>query len=1282
MRLFIIALLGMIILLQSCTGQKPANLKNSSDRRSIKNSCSLIKFEGQVLSKTNILNIFDCSGWGKQYPSLNEAIKTADEIQLNEGLKVFNDSFLATKKKRKLFFQFISEAQSRGQLDTMANLLQESILNHDFPKQLDHILNSKTLNISHQEGLMKVLSVDNEFNLQFVRALRNLLKAYETQKIDILHILINQDKEKLVKRLREFFDDFAGNMSGKNWQQVAGVIYDRDSSPIQNWGTEGLTGNLRLLLNVIQQPGLSEDVGFLKKAIDEDVVCENSASTTDFQIDVGYELNHKIESLKHDSREVFADTLLHGLTKFLAFQEFCEEREKQQGLKAFFQVLQHASSVLPSLHDYRFLKRIHQVFGDDRFVFLSFLVSDSFISLRDQLHDLKTDGKDEDFVRALYGILAELESEDLKIISEFPSLLSQDKGKTKNWYEAWSSLWLSLDNKEKDDFIRFLGLFLEEESKGSLVLDSLESLMTSFPDFSSMLAKVLEEEKSQVQLKYIISLLAAPEIKDDLSLFLSKEGFFEFLSILTREATSGSKPVYSKPIVEGLSSSGSLYVEEPESESDFLKTQQCFAELSSEYLNDSSYYSIVNTLPEICLNVLGRVGFVGQIYIWMNSSHSYFQEHYQVDDFHAATGVWAPGMLQFIFSAAVKADLTVKGPEGREGILHNVDDIHRVFTHPSILEGFHRFSKLYSSLHETVNFDSRLLTFLESKTDDELNSLMANGFQLLKDQPPYLNLDIKSVSCKDISSELGVNPCLTPDELAVQIADLARILKRPNENNQTLMKEIVKWLHPGGGIDLPFGKKVERKHSTDLNEIIRFLYDLSSEKTSKEFSYRTPDSHFKVKGTTIDRLEVVIRDISFTNNFYGAYFKNQLASARNYREEVIKSRKLLKILSRSGGVLRGVRGIPEASKWGLSNVKETYWSLVEVSDMYSQPDGASKSYADFIQSLLTAITTSSKEASQAFNAYRIPKNGIPEGHNGIFLTKIVEMSGLRHLAQFVRSRFSEDLSALRTKEFKKINKNLIARHELTKLQEASQTLLEKYLDNDRNQMNLLIEDIVSFFKELSLEDQENLEEIALKMLSLLSDENLSTDHIQKLGAKIDLLVEMWPEIRLILTSVSNQKKLLTNLNALMDNLVKNPRSLDHIIGTLMQSNLLQEEEIKRMLARSDIQNELSALINIVIEADITSDLNWIQIFSHLFSSPDTEWESIKEWSRIGFTGGSNKLTLSLLISFLGEKDASGFKLKGIMDELFLNHRQMLEQFLSTSFHSLRFKPEHKNPHLE
>jgi hypothetical protein len=1228
-------------------------------------------FEGQVLSKKNILNIFNCSGWEKKYPDLNLAIKNADENSIDNVFKVVNDNFFSTKEKRKASFELVANAEARGEMNTLSHVLEKSLADHKILSQITKVLNSDKLKSNEKSAFMKVFSSTNDENIKIIRAFKNIIKSYELNKSSINNLLTNEDKNKLILKASSLIGDISKNMNDQSWKQLSSIVHGGES-PIQKWAIGSADGGVNTLLEIIEEPDFYKDISFLSNSLESGVRCGNRASTKDFNINVGQELKHIIEGLKFEDKESFEKILLHGLTKFLAFQEFCEEKEQQQGINSFYAIIKHAFNVLPSAHDFDFLKKVHVVFGEDRFRFLSFLKSKSFSGLRDLMIDMHADGRDELVAKMLFEVMAELSNEDLVTVSGMFDELATNNTKTKLWYSSWGTLWNGLSEKDKEDFILFTGIFLSDDLRASDILNFLESTFVSFPQLSPDISRNLTNPIFQKNLLYAIKVLEQNKVQEQLSVFLSNKGLFEFIEIMTQEYVAPIAPI--QPTTEN-KKAHSLYIENTQT-IESVQTRTCFKLLTKNYERDTNYYNLVNTLPESCLNVLGQAGFVGQIFLWMNSSEAYFKGHYQVNDFHSATGVWSPGMLQFIFSAAVKADLVLLSTDGQLGIKENLNEIHRVVTDERVLETFHQFSKVYNGFNKNLGLDSRLLKFVNSKNDTELNELTADGFKLLEKSGFFVNISIKPNHCSELAPDLGANPCQIKTSQREGFLKILRILKRKNEDDNSLIKELVNWVHPSGGIKLPFKKPKTRQYQASIDEMIRFLYDLSSKDTMKSFTYHSEGSVEPTQGTVIDRLEVIIRDIGFSNNFYGAYFKNQVASSTDYRQNLIDSEKLLKLLDKSGGIFRGTRSLPEDSKYRLKNARQTYGSLIDLSDNYKQADGTTRSYGPFIQSLLAAIGTSSKRSTQKFNAYRIPNERVVEGHNGIFLTTIVEMSGLRHLAQFVRSRFDSNLSELNTNNFKKINSNLISRHDLTKIQNALQSVLDKYLDNDRNQINLLIEDAVDFFSALKPSEQKQVEEIALKVMLLLSDEHVSTKNIETLAKMMELSIEMWPEIREIIFDLENKELFLSLINNSLNNLVSNPSELNRIADVLVSSDFFTIQDFKNLLTDKEIKFQFTGFLNQIVSVqDFKTSLNWSQTFQAIFSPKDTQWESLKSWYQTALGEKEDKLTVSLLISFLGEKTGNEYRLKGVMDELFLNHRPELEQFLTETFKSLEFKPD-------
>jgi hypothetical protein len=280
---------------------------------------------------------------------------------------------------------------------------------------------------------------------------------------------------------------------------------------------------------------------------------------------------------------------------------------------------------------------------------------------------------------------------------------------------------------------------------------------------------------------------------------------------------------------------------------------------------------------------------------------------------------------------------------------------------------------------------------------------------------------------------------------------------------------------------------------------------------------------------------------------------------------------------------------------------------------------------------------------------------------------VVEMSGLRHLARFVTARFNSDLSVLKTPEFQSINSNLLGKHKLQTVQQTWTNLFDRYLDNDRNQMNLFVSDIVSFVSNLNPKEQKELEEIGLKLMLVLSDERLGAENFGEISSLVEVLISQWPELSQLLSQIKGREKLLRDINSLMDNLVEDPLILKRMMNLFLKK-LTTEKELKKLIQDSDFRTKILLFINLGLEnSNSSSDLNWTETFRMIFASESVRWGPVREWIISSTRSTEPKLTLSLLIKVLSENTSEGPRYKLMMDELFLNHRTQLDTFLKQTF---------------
>jgi len=1272
-KVIILTLLLALVALVSCTGQDPAPLKSPQTfKQMIKPSCSELVMDGNILTKKNLMNIFNCSGWDKKYPHLNQSLRTMSEADITEVMAPFNSTFLENKNQRNKLMTVLSDSESRGQLQEVGKILEKSILVYKVLTPATRLVSDAKLNADEKANLIRIFSKNNAENINNLEILSRILSYIGKHKRELNKILEFTGTKKNKNRIVTVLDEILSEMGEEEWSDVAKIFNDgKNNSALFNWSQSSLIGYPEILIKILVDPDFSKTLRKLNDTIEEGVTCKNNAHEFPFKVNVAGELEQVISALKWEDKNDLEKVLLHGLTKYLAFQEFCQEKKERQGLSAFQKVLNYAMGALESEADYQFIKDLHLIFGESSFRFLSFLSTDSFNVLTTHLSDLEKNKFSIRFAEIFFQIISQMEPRDLEFLGNISGKLSLKNVSNTKWINSFGIYWKSLKQEEKIHIIQLMTLILDDDVNPELGLEFLPHLLKKFPDFSRTFDLALDDEKYLKSTENILNLLDDEVSQKELSQLLSENGIFEVISVVTQN--NNLKPLDSKKkeIVHPISKT---LIERPDLRTS-SQTRICFNELTSAYNNSSDYYQLVNELPSSCRSVLGAAGFVGQIYLWMNQSHEEFKKNLGIVDFHTAQSVWSPGMLHFIFSAAVQANLNLRSASGASGIAPNIDDIHSFLTHPSMLEGIHQFSLVFDSIHKVLNLDEHIKNYVELKKDHGLKKNSKDLFQLLSPAPSYLSLK-QVAKCSDLKTTQGVEPCQNELEREEQWIHLLRILKRKNENGNSLIKELINWLHPKGGVEITTEKNEYRKFQTNLDEVVRFLFDLSSNKTNRTFKFYKNGKSQTETGTTIERLEVLIRDIGFLNNFYGAYFKNTVSLAHDYAKEIDQSKKLLTLMQKSGPVFRASGVFPKETKDKLKNIRETYSSLAEVANFYPQIDGQSKSYSNFIQGLLSTVKNSSQLKTQNFNPYKYPDERIVEGHNGLFLTQVVQMSGLRQLANILRTANNNSIDFIHSTDFKQLNQHLIARHNLEELKKVSQLFLDKYLDSPRGELNLFIHDLIYLSSRLDAKDERKVLEILSKSLILLSSPDLENSQIQFLAGLFELLIANWPEIRVHIYDMNFNTDSIVKMNQLLDRLLISPSHFNSLIKDF--SAFISLKDLEKVFRNSNFQKQAKELIESILSiSSIQTNLNWFETFRKIFANDHVSFSPLIEWiENSTFNNHSDeKLTLSVLISILGHKEHGHYRWKSMMDELFLNHRKELNDFIHKTFIFLNFNTD-------
>lgn len=1262
--LFTALVMTFLVMLVSCTGQSPADLKNkiTSTEDKLSESCYGIKLDGELLTKKNITKIFECGTWKDQYPSFYKAILEIPAEDLDLLLAPYNKHiFYDRTKQAKLLDIFASYAQTKD-LEQLGAFLNKALGEYQLLSQLDLVLNKSKLAGIDRSLVLNVFAKDQKKNILAIQSLSHFLDLYHQDKKSWNEIFSHISKESLITRGVTVLDELAALESDQFWISSSAILSSKSDYGFKIWAQESyLKNDSHFLMTTLSENKALADESFnLISILDKGLVCPG------FNIRVEKELITKMTDLADLDRSNYQRSVLDGMSKLIAFKNFCQNPDISDALDTFANITDTIMKAADVERDYKFIQTVQKTFPKgSEFKLLNFLSSDSFRAIQQTFDEIISEGHAISFSRNTFKAISLLENEENDFMSNLVFEVSK-KSAAQSWYKNWAKMWKQLSVEEKTEFVNLLSIAFDSEIDSSKVLKIILSIAREFPDVTTAVSDQFDNSEFYDSLRVQVDILSQEDVRSDLSKFFSNDGLVSFLKVFTRGRETSYAPKLSRiqpaVVITGISSP----LERIQS-----LTQSCYQKLNEDYRQGRDYYTVVNTLPSVCLDSLGEFGLVGQIYLWMNHlNHKFVSETGK--EFHSGVGVWNPGMLQFIFSAAVRADVYLGRSQG-QGVKAWLPQIQSDLSNSIVKERVALILDLSKNISDSTKVFDLVLGEISRKEDAAIKKDGATFFRLVdKKASKYIETNSKKVSCKDLNPSLGANPCLSKEEVKKGINDLLRIVKRKNEKNDSVIKSLLGALHPEKGILLPRKKGATEKHVITLEEIIRFSHDLNSKQTEQSFLYHNESGSTKFNGTSIERLEVIIRDISFLDNFYGAYFKNEVAHAENYRDKLESSQKLMNWLQRFSGPFRSFGVFPKETKWLLKNARASYNSLVEVSDEYPQFDGGTKNYANFIQSVLSIASSTSPEKSQDFGAFRKPDVDLVKLHNGAFITQITKLSGLRHLSSWVDSRFGEKYDLiLKSKDFQAVNKNLLKKVSASDLEKAGEYLLDEYFEGKSNNLSLAINEFIDWLYAASPEEIKDFEELAAKVLILLSQEGITTSDVITFAEYLEIAIKNWKNIQSFWPSSVPFSKVISLANLVMDKALTEKTEAASLIHSMSEILGKVSKEDRDKMFGENVLISMGNLLTSFAEKDFDAQFPWASALSEMFFSKEAKLVAAKSLLSEMLRSPERELTVADYIQFLTSLEDGRTRYELLVEEFFTNQRGKLEKFLESTFQALQ-----------
>jgi hypothetical protein len=1299
----------LLIVVAACTKQEVPRFKSEINQTEIDRiqlqSCLGFRPYDHQFSHANILKLFDCTKWSKEFPRIYESLSNTNPNDWNNVFGPIDDQLFNNIEGRKKFLGILKDLDRKNAIKDFGTLGK-----HFFSSPIVKIL-SDGKNQSSLKNIIKIFNLPEiqrnkiaNFSKTFTRAIG---KTEKSLKSDFAPVL----KNKNVGHLKIWIYDYLAKkyLKGELNEdlQVLGELFNKNSKHFwfHSWLRDPSV-NRNVFADIfnyssLKANGVTKDVRYLQQSIIKGLECQQKNQT--HKVDVKPEITDIVEFIKNSSQTTFFEKQLDHKAKLSIFSNFCEKiyidnQEQSEFIPVYERLFDQVQDFFLVRSQYEWIRGLHRATSitQNPFYFIEFMSGNFYSKIEDVIIQLENDDQNS-LTPPIYDFFKNIPLSEYDNIHDFFNLLQDPE--LKSILDQVIGLWIQLSDTEKELLNGLFEALLEKDMHLFDLSNFANRLFDTFPTLITELKKDYKTEQTTSFLANSLQIIASQfndnDVLNELSDFFGEKHMVRVIHALTYGLNDTPTMALEDQNVEEIYSSFVLN----EDEQKIKSYAKCIQDIRALEKKDHSYYQLISAYPQSCMQISDGA-ITHKLFIWFKSidliySQQYGDQYVLFDQNGLLKNESLTQVLNLIL-VSNEVYLTNNKNLSLHDFIGDIKDELLVKENYKILDSiFHLLGSFYNENSLQVEkYYSHLVNNLVNKKDIEIKNF-------LKPLSSYL-VDAKSIklvtdegrfkeSCKDLNANLGVNPCLSQTELKQGIHNLWKYLFTNFDGAKPMAEELVALLHPDGGIKIPFFSRKSLKYSISLEEIVRFFHHMSLNNDLRTVTYKTKNSQTTSEENTLAQLEVVIRDISFLNNFYGAYFKNTVAAAKNYKQKVSSLKKEVGMMEKSGGTFRKLKIFPEETEWKLFNIIQTYDSLIHVDDEFTLGKKSYR-YGPMMQSILALVTQSSDPDVQKFTAFWFPNTEFGNRHQGRFLTQFVNLSGMRHLSQYIHNRMGNDIEkAILEKQFRTLN-NLPSRFSLNKLQEKIRFVAENYAKDDSDVFYEINNDLIDWISSLSYSELRIAENVLVNSLLLLSDsKEEKLDHFLPL---VDKFFEIYRPIKKYWPKERKLIDLLKDLNPFLESLLRknevdegsrvwwnqaltisNVLILEH--NGLGLDLLTKAFKVNTKEMMSDVFNIVDQFKKLNSDWSLEKTKKFDQTYRSFLSHTHLEFSGIKNWLSGTVTQPNHKLELLRLSHFLSQtinyEGQSKSRLYVVIDQLFNKERANLEMLLNTANASFSFK---------
>lgn len=543
-------------------------------------SCSRVNFNNGFLRKQNVQDLFSCTKWVQQFPSLSNAINEVDEVQWNNLMEPVSLAFFDNRERRDRVIRELRRLDDRGALESLGRVL--TALNetnfYDAFNELficaedgdNEACRDRPTGIATKQKIMSLLGLLNRDKEFFYHLSQFFVKALEASQPEI---------EPLRDEIRKFYDTSSFvqlriKFLNKLMTELNDGIAPETKSLLTHFFSYGVeegqpfsyrwiqhpNQNEELFRNLVRyplrkRPQITKDLMVVLSAVQEGLSCRPYSGNNYLNLNISNEMTSLLSAVSVFDHGRFIYFLLDKVSLLTSAEVFCEEvRRYSSSVPAFSE----ADSAYSTTHEVSFIELMNEtssfVAEPLHYDLMNFIVTISTLDTQEvTLYPLVMatskpavslleimnliDETSESYFDLMFRLMKRFDLQGHENLAEMAKLFKDPDFLTS--LQALGGLWDFYTDEEKNFLFKIIDRHMDEGTDIVSLFEFYGVMMEELVDASdSFKQQWFVDERARenfyLSVKSFASVMSGQPVLADFQQFFSRDHIIEIIKVVTQ----------------------------------------------------------------------------------------------------------------------------------------------------------------------------------------------------------------------------------------------------------------------------------------------------------------------------------------------------------------------------------------------------------------------------------------------------------------------------------------------------------------------------------------------------------------------------------------------------------------------------------------------------------------------------------------------------------------------------------------------------------------------------